>query len=141
MSAIIIRPTAAEAYDLIYPEHLAMLSEMDREAIHRAMNNSERLWIGKDSHDILAMWGLIAPTLLSDTAYLWLFTTKHFATHRLMFLRRSRQGIADMLRLYPTIVGHCKLSAAQSRQWLTWLGADFGAAQGDHIPFTFKASQ
>jgi hypothetical protein len=68
MTASIIRLDGQEAYDLLSPEHLAMLPDIEQETMHRAIMNSSRVWMGMDDAKILAVWGLIPPTLLSDTA-------------------------------------------------------------------------
>lgn len=142
MTALIVPIDSAEAYDLISLEPSAKLSVIERETLQRAMANSAKLWIGKDDDQVLAMWGLIAPTLMSDVAYLWLHTTEHLSTHKLMFLRRSRRVVQGMLDLYPTIVGHCACDAKRSQQWLRWLGAEFDVPiNNQFIPFTIRAKQ
>jgi hypothetical protein len=142
MTASIIRLEDAAAYALLSSEHLATLPDIDQETMHRAIMNSTRMWLGEDDGKIIAMWGLIPPTLLSDEAYLWLFTTKHLQSHVFMFIRHSQRAMKEMLREYPIIVGHAKLDALRSRQWLRWLGAEFGDPVGNNIiPFTIKASQ
>jgi hypothetical protein len=142
MTVEIIRPSAADAYDLIYPDHLATLSMIEQETMRRSIMNSAQLWLGKDDAAILAMWGLISPTLMSDRAYLWLYTTKHLPGHTFGLVRRSQRIVRGMLDDYSTIVGHCKLDALRSQQWLRWLGAEFGPPIDNiTIPFTIKAQQ
>lgn len=133
---------SSEAYDLIYRDHLAMLSEVEQETMHRALENSSRLWIGVDGDKVLALWGLIPPTLLSDTAYLWLFTTEHLTGHTFVLIRHSQRAVQEMLKEFPTIVGHAKVGARRSMQWLRWLGAVFEEPINNvAIPFTIKAKQ
>jgi hypothetical protein len=110
--------------------------------MERAMSNSSRVWIGADDDKIIAVWGLIPPTLMSDVAYLWLFTTEHLNAHTFTFARHSRRAIAMALDEFPIIVGHCKVGASHSIRWLRWLGAEFGEPiHGKAIPFTIKAKQ
>ncbi len=139
MTAIILRVGCAEAYDLLYPDHLAMLPVLEQESMHRAIMNSTRLWLGQDEGRVLAVWGLIPPTLMSDTAYLWLYTTKHLHQHSLILVRHSQRLVQSMLDDYPTIVGHGQVGARRSLRWLRWLGAEFGEPQGQFLPFTIKA--
>lgn len=141
MTAAILRVTGAEAYDLIYTEHLATLSTIAQESMHRALTNSSRVWIGEDGGLILAVWGLIPPTLMSDTAYLWLYTTPHLKDHSLILVRHSQRLVQRMLEDYPTIVGHGQVGAERSLWWLRWLGAEFGEPQGEFLPFTIRAKQ
>ena len=140
MKAAIQRLSGPEAYDLIYPRCLATLSELNQETMQRSMNNSSHVWIGYSGTDILAFWGLIPPTLLSDRAYLWLYTTEHMRGHQFMFIRWSQRAVQEMLRQYPLIVGHAQLGAAKSIRWLRWLHAEFSEPQGQLLPFVIKAS-
>jgi hypothetical protein len=139
MTVSIIRLTGAEAYDLIYPEYLATMSELNQETMQRSMRNSSTVWIGYEGNKVLGFWGLIPPTLLSDRAYLWLSTTRHMPEHVFIFVRYSQRVIEEMLQLYPLIVGHCAVGQAKSKRWLRWLGAEFGPVDGALIPFEIKA--
>lgn len=139
MSLEIVRFSGALAYDLIYPLHLAKLDTIAQESMKRATHNSSHVWIAYSEDKILALWGLIPPSLLSDMAYLWLFTTEHFTEHSLVCVRHSQRMIQEALREYPTIVGHGTVGAKRSLRWLRWLGAEFTDPQGDLLPFTIKA--
>lgn len=133
---IIYHTTGPKLLELIYPTHLAMLSDSAQDAMTRSLRNSPAAWIAYHADIPLAFAGVIPPTLLSDTAYLWMYTTPSFAEHRLVCLRHSHRLIADALRCYPILVGHC---SARSHHWLHWLGATFGEPQGHHIPFRIEA--
>lgn len=142
MTAQIIRVNSQEAYDLLFTEHLSTLSNTNIDTMQRTFMNSSRIWLGADDDKIIAMWGLIPPTLMSDIAYLWLFTTKHLNSHVFMFIRHSQRAVADMLKEFPTIVGHTERSNRRAQQWLKWLGAEFEPGPNDAIlSFTIKASQ
>lgn len=142
MTASIFRTNGQEAYDLLFTEHLATLAVISQETMHRTIMNSSRVWLGVDDEKIIAMWGLIPPTLMSDIAYLWLFTTEHLHGHTFMFIRHSRRAVREMLEDFPTIVGHASLHNQRSRQWLAWLGAEFEDPIDDKvIPFTIRAKQ
>jgi len=141
MTASIIQLPGAEAYNLLFPEHLSILSVINQETMQRAMTNSSRTWLGTFDEKIVAAWGLIPPTLMSDRAYLWLFTTKHFDGHEFIFIRHSQRAVRAMLEEFPTIVGHGIVGADKSLRWLRWLGAEFSDPQGDFLPFTIKANK
>jgi hypothetical protein len=66
--------------------------------------------------------GLIPQTLLADSAYLWMIDTPAMAHHRVAFVFESKEFIANMLRIYPKIFGHCLQPGV--RRWLRWLGAE-----------------
>lgn len=141
-TGMIIRLNGAEAVDLISVEHLPMLPILDQETIQRSIMNSSRVWAGLVDQKLVAMWGLIPPTLMSDVAYLWLVTTKHLDGHQFLFIRHSQRAIESMLAEYPEIVGHTLISNRAAQQWLRWLGATFGdPINGTVYPFTIKASR
>ena len=139
MTASITRLDGQDAYDLLYAEYLAKLSPIEQETMQRTIMNSSKLWAGKVDDKLLAIWGLVAPTLMSDRAYLWLFTTEHLPSHKMTFLRHSRAMVRSMLEDYSTIVGHCLTSASRSQQWLRWLGAEFDEPNDKAVSFTIKA--
>lgn len=140
MTASIIRVDGPEAYDLIFPEHLSMLTSIEQETMQRALRNSTLVWLGMSDEKILALWGLIPPTLLSDTAYLWMFHTKHLDEHKFVFIRHSQRVIERMLQQFPSIVGHVAITNRRAQQWLRWLGAEFGDPINNvAFPFTIKA--
>lgn len=139
MTVSIVRITGHEAYDLIYPQHLAKLSVINQETMHRALTNSLRVWVGFVDGVAVATWGLIPPTMLSDTAYLWLYTDENLREHMFIFIRKSKLAIEEMLAEFPIIVGHAAVGAEKSCRWLKWLGAEFDAPQGHLLPFTIRA--
>jgi hypothetical protein len=129
-----------DAYDLLYPQYLSMLSEFNQETMSRAIRNSDWVWIGDVNGEIFGFWGLIAPSMLSDKAYLWFMHTDALCKHTFRFVRHSRRVVTELLSHYPILVGHCTTSAVHSLQWVRWCGAQFGASQGDLIPFEIRAS-
>lgn len=138
-AAAIIRVNGDEAVDLISTEYLPMLAVMDQETIHRSIRNSTRIWAGLVGPDLVAMWGLIPPTLMSDTAYLWLITTAHLRQHQFVFIRHSQRAVEAMLAEYPEIVGHTLIENRRAQQWLRWLGAKFGDPINNTVyPFTIS---
>ncbi len=142
MTAYITKTIGPVAWDLLYEDHFAMLSDIAQDSMHRAMHNSEVLWIGSNDGVALCIYGLIPPTLLSDRAYLWLYTTPHFTTHQFMFVRHSQRVVADMLQHYPILVGHCETSNRRAQRWLRWLGAVFGPeVEGKVLPFEIRSRQ
>ncbi len=84
------------------------------------------------------MWGLIPPTLMSNQAYLWLYTTDLVKEHQFLFVRYSQRMVEKLLEHYESIVGHVQVDAPRSRQWLKWLGAEFGNPKGSNIPFVIR---
>lgn len=97
----------------------------ERMMLDRFIRHSECCWLGKIDGEFACIWGLIPPTLLSSTAYLWLLVGEPVDRHKFVFVRHSQIEIRRMLDIYPTIVGHCDVRHKRSMQWLKWLGAKF----------------
>lgn len=100
--------------------------------------SSTDMWIGCQDDRLVCAWGLVAPSLLSDQAYLWLYTTPALQGNEFLFVRHSQRAVANMLELHPTIVGHVQADATDSVRWLSWLKARFGPPIGPMIPFTIR---
>ncbi len=139
MSVMVRSIDKAETALLISANANGTLSEEDKRQLHRCLAMTNDLWIGYAEDQLLAAWGLIPPTLLSDRAYLWLYTTPHVGDHTFVFVRQSQRAIENMLKLYPIIEGHTKADAPDSIRWLKWLGAQYGQPNGNLIPFEIRA--
>lgn len=109
--------------------------EILRECLYR----SREVRFGLVDGDLACMWGLIPPTILSSTAWLWLVTTEIVAENRFLFIRHSQRWIEEALKIYPEIIGDCLLSNASAQRWLRWLGAEFHQPVGNRWPFTIRA--
>jgi hypothetical protein len=113
------------------PEH--------KEILFRSVKNSSHLWIGTNDETILCFFGLIPPTLLSDTAYLWLYCTADMQGHTIPLIRHSKRAAKKWLELYDCIVGHGHVDKPRSLAWLRMIGAKFGEPQGSVVPFEIRA--
>ena len=139
MTAQLLRVSGDEAYSLVYAEHLAQLDAAEQMTLHLFMMNSLWVWIGWADDEVLCFMGLMPLTIFSDQAYLWLRTTPAMQEHVFTFIRHSQRLVAEMLQEFPLIIGHCEVSAARSIRWLRWLGAEFGAPEGQLVPFQIRA--
>ncbi|HEX4500642.1 MAG TPA: hypothetical protein VH187_05630 [Scandinavium sp.] len=79
-------------------------------------------WAGLIDDEVAAVWGLIAPTILSDRAYLWLVTTDLAGKHPFILVRHSQMVVQDILKMFKVIEGHVIEGEARSIRWLKWLG-------------------
>jgi hypothetical protein len=134
-----VKPPAA--LELLYTPCLAMLSELNQDTMTRAIRNSEWVWIGDVDGEVFGFWGLIPPTLCSDRAYLWFYSTDHLSRHLFAFVRRSRVVTEELLGHYPILVGHGRASDERSLRWLRWCGAEFSepVANGALVPFEIRS--
>lgn len=105
-----------------------------RECVHRSID----IRYGFVDGQLACMWGLIPPTLLSTTAYLWMLATEVAAQHKFLLVRHSQRYIEEALKIYPTIVGDVMCDNPSGKRWLGWLGAEFGPAVDGKIPFMIR---
>lgn len=96
-------------------------------------------WVGRADGVAACMWGLIAPTIMSDRAYLWLTTTDLVEKHKFRFIRHSQRHVEVMLRYFPLIIGDADPQQPGAIRWLGLLGAKFGQFDGRFIPFEIRA--
>jgi hypothetical protein len=82
-------------------------------------------WTGLVDDEVACVWGLLAPTMLSDSAYLWLITSPVIEEHKFTFVRHSQMIVKAMLEDFPSIKGHVLANQPNSRRWLQWLGVCF----------------
>ena len=99
---------------------------------------SGEMYIGYVDEEMVCVWGMIPPSLLSNQAYLWMWSTEGIREHAFLLVRHSQKEIAKMLELYEVIVGHCRVDRPDSIRWLRWLGAEFSNPEGPFIPFTIR---
>lgn len=136
MSVTISTDSTQIARDLIYANY--EYTGREAKALDRCLSLTRHLWIGYSNEEPVCAWGLIPPTLLSDSAYLWMITLGSVEGYEFVLVRHSQIQIARMLEAYPKIVGHCEASETRSIRWLRWLGATFGEPQGSFVPFTIR---
>lgn len=79
--------------------------------------------------------GLCPATLLSDTAYIWGWSTDIVEAHPIIYARWARRLVAKALTLYPYLVGHCY---RHKWKWLRSLGAEITSVDGDLFTFHIK---
>lgn len=120
-------------------ENISSRFNTDEMALFNAcVLRSTAMWVGLIDGALACVWGLVPPTLLSSQAYLWLHTTDVMKGHEFMFVRRSQIGVAEMLKMYPVIVGHAEVRNTRAIKWIKWLGGTFGEPDGRLIPFTIR---
>lgn len=102
------------------------------------IERATHLWVGEIGGEFVGMWGVIPPSLLCASAYIWLYHTNAVRGREFLFIRRSRLAMAEALELYPEIHGHTVADNSAAIRWLRWLGAEFGEPQGQLIPFVIR---
>jgi hypothetical protein len=117
---------------------ISSVPEEHRKQFYDCANTSRQLWVGLIEGNVVCVWGLIPPTLLSSRAYLWLYTTDNLDGNEFLFVRHSQRAIEEMLKEYSVIYGHTEPGLPRTHRWLRWLGAQFGEQQNGLIPFEIR---
>lgn len=118
------------------------LPKAQQDTLNLCQALSTKSWVGYVDDTLICCWGLIPPTIMANTAYLWLYTTPAVTEQWFPFVRHSQRQIEVMLREYPTITGHCLADAERSIRWVRWLGGAFKErdSQG-RMPFVIRNMQ
>jgi hypothetical protein len=126
---------------LIVPiSSIIRLSNKDANILDYCQRLSGQAWAGYIDGRFICCWGLVPPSVFSNTAYLWM----HFSSAEttwvdlFVFIRRSQIEIQRMLRRYETITGDCEITNDKALRWLRWLGAEFFAPHRGLRPFVIR---
>jgi hypothetical protein len=117
-------------------KHL-VLSQDNIWAMEYCFDMSTCIWTGHIDGQLACIWGLIPPTLLSNQAYLWLYTTDVIKEHQFILIRHSQLVMEEILKRYKSVCGHVVFGSGDSKsvRWLKWLGAKFGEPEENGVPF------
>ena len=120
---------------LIFYRFADELSDEMKIAIMEFAEKSNPICAGMYGTELVCIFGFVVPMLLSDTAYLWLYTTAALERHKIKFGRHAARYIKSMHNIYPRIVGHCAEGSNRSIEWLLRLGAKFDQPSKGLVPF------
>lgn len=134
--------------DIVTPEEAAesvkayreLTPAEDRE-LRLCLTGSSHIFRGTLNDNLVNVWGLIPPTLISNQAYLWLFYTEHLRGNEFIFVRHSQRMVREMLAIYPRIVGVSKADDIRAQRWITWLGGNYASERGGYRPFMIQAPE
>lgn len=126
--------TLAEIFKRSPVKHIPKGDELLRKCVYRSTD----VRYGFVNGECACVWGLIPPTLLSNSAYLWLLTTDLVEQHKFLFVRHSQRWMEEALLTYPVIIGDLASDDPIARRWLEWLGAKFGATIEGRHTFVIK---
>lgn len=108
------------------------------EALMHCLRSSMYTWEGRLNGRIVAVWGLMPSSLISDRAYLWLFTSEEAEAHKFLLVRHSQLMMEEMLSKFPAIYGHCKRVDKRAIQWIKWLGGKFLPSSDRFVQFEIR---
>lgn len=80
-----------------YITHLALTND-EAYAMEYCFDMSTSIWIGLIDDHLACIWGLIPPTLMSNQAYLWLYTTDVIKEHQFILVRHSQLVMEEILK-------------------------------------------
>lgn len=126
--------TLAEIFKRSPVKHIPKGDELLRKCVYRSTD----VRYGFVNGECACVWGLIPPTLLSNSAYLWLLTTDLVEQHKFLFVRHSQRWMEEALCTYPIIIGDWVPGDPSARRWLEWLGAKFGPLDGGRHQFMIR---
>jgi len=136
----VLKDRAIDVRDVVRRSPVAHIPGAE-DILRDCMYRSVEVRAGLVDGEVACMWGLIPPTILSDTAWLWLLTTDIIAEHKFLFIRHSQRYIEEALKEYPNIIGDVMIDNRPAQRWLKWLGAEFKEPVGKRIPFVIKAKK
>ncbi|GAB5471420.1 MAG: hypothetical protein Kilf2KO_44500 [Rhodospirillales bacterium] len=108
---------AADRLEILAATGLAPLP-----AIEESIRVSSQVWSGLVDGEMVAIFGLRRPSLLSDRAYPWLLGTNAVARHPRPFLRLSKAAVADWRTRFRLLENYVDARNAAAIRWLAWLG-------------------
>ena len=73
----------------------------------------------------VCIFGVTPWSILTGTASPWLLGTDEIQRHRKIFVTETRQGVKDMLTLYPYLVNWVHCDNVASISWLRGMGFQF----------------
>lgn len=123
---------------MISIEKVKSIAGIYSEALREALSRSQTVYQGKIDGEVACIWGLVPPTVMSDQAYIWLHTTEVADKHTFILVRYSQIMVAEILKEYESIVGHCRVDDERAIRWMRWLGAEFGRHDTRLIPFVIR---
>lgn len=97
------------------------------------------MWVGRIDGEVACVFGVVPPTICSDTAYLWLWVTEAVKEHQFIFVRRSQVMLKELLKEYRALTGACKVGDDTAVRWIKWLGGRFAQPERGFVPFVIEA--
>ena len=137
MTVQILRDIEVDLADVIRRSPVANIPHAN-DILRAFILQSLELWVGKIDGKIACVFGLIPPTILSDTAYLWLLTTDAVDEHTFRFVRHSQRWMEEVLNRYSGVQGHVEQYNRKAIRWLKWLGAEIDPPVGGQHAFWIR---
>jgi hypothetical protein len=106
------------------------------EFLQKFICSSQSNYVGYINGEIVCIYGLKPPTLLSNSkAYMWLLTTEALDRNKFEFIRHSEIVIENVLKEFEMIIGDTHVKDQRAFKWLKWLGAIYFNHEMTLVPF------
>lgn len=128
-----------EILRLISDPTCVSVEQSERAALEDFVGRSQHHWYAKIRGEIVAIWGLFAPTLMSNEAVIWVQTFPTVKSREMAFMRQSKQAAREALALYPRIYGFTDTCRPTAIRWLMWVGAKFEPTTDRFARFVLEA--
>jgi hypothetical protein len=138
MAVLVEQVIGRHFVELISPAVCETLTSAELAVMENAMVKSTDVWMVSDGA-MIGITGVAPDTLLARDAFLWLYTNPFNNRITVGALKSTKRVVDNFLRQYDNLVGYCKVDNVKSQRWVSWLGADFGRANGPLIPFKIEA--
>lgn len=115
----------APLYRLMKGSEHIKLSQSDLEKFDAMCSISSDIYAGFVNNELACVWGLVPPSMMSNTAYLWLYASRLVEENKFLFVRHSQRWIEYVLEQYDHLVGFCDPDNKQAIRWIQWLGGEF----------------
>lgn len=135
MRVAVVPGTIAHARSIVHDMRLPSTYEVERagldpsRTVEDAVRRAALTWAGMIDGELVCLGGVEQTTILSDSAYLWLITTKAVEAHPFIFVRRSQMVLEAILEQYRMVYGVVDKDFTRSIMWLRWLGFEIGPVE------------
>lgn len=137
MGVLVEQVKGKKFIELISPAIYDLLKEEELKIMENAVEKSTSVCMVSKGQ-MIGITGVAPDTLLSSSAFLWLYTNPFNERISVEVLKATRIVIKNFLADYPCLVGYCEVGNIKAQRWISWLGADFGRENGKLIPFKFE---
>lgn len=114
----------AEVFQISFAQFDNMLGPMEsRSVVLSAAKLASELLVVMYEDGPICYLGVVPPTILSDSAYIWMISTAYGDAHPYIFGRYGSKIMETILCKYRVVFGDC--FSPKSARWLKHIGAVF----------------
>lgn len=92
------------------------------DSLRNGVMASRDAWAGLIDGEVACLFGVAPQSLMTGSGYAWMLATPLIERHQLLFLRRCRPMVAEMLCGFNYLHNYVDARNAKAIRWLRWLG-------------------